>query len=78
VRDTRFNPEVQIHKESNVLIEGFTNNQVSQPFPLLRSHQDTLELLNITKMSNTNFSRFTTPSGSSRATSNRIGAKFQE
>jgi hypothetical protein len=28
-RDTRFNPEVQIHKESYVLIEGFTKNRVS-------------------------------------------------
>jgi hypothetical protein len=24
----RFNPEVQIHKESYVLVEGFTKNQV--------------------------------------------------
>jgi hypothetical protein len=32
-RDTRFNPEVQIHKESYVLIERFTNNRVSlNPF----------------------------------------------
>jgi hypothetical protein len=28
-RDTRFNPEVRIHKESYVLIEGFTKNCVS-------------------------------------------------
>jgi hypothetical protein len=27
-RDTRFNPEVQIHKESNILIEQFTKNLV--------------------------------------------------
>jgi hypothetical protein len=29
MRDTRFKPEVQIHKESYILIEGFTKNQVS-------------------------------------------------
>jgi hypothetical protein len=27
-RDTRFNPEIQIHKESYILVEGFTKNQV--------------------------------------------------
>jgi hypothetical protein len=33
MRDTRFNPEVQIHKESYVLVEGFTKNRVSlNPF----------------------------------------------
>jgi hypothetical protein len=33
MRDTRFNLEVQIHKESYVLIEGFTKNQISlNPF----------------------------------------------
>jgi hypothetical protein len=32
-RDTRFNLEVWIHKESYILIEGFTKNQVSlNPF----------------------------------------------
>jgi hypothetical protein len=32
-RDTRFNPDVQIHKESYVLVEGFTKNRVSlNPF----------------------------------------------
>jgi hypothetical protein len=33
MRDTRFNPEAQIHKESYILIEGFTKNRVSlNPF----------------------------------------------
>jgi hypothetical protein len=33
VRETRFNPEVQIHKESYVLVKEFTKNQVSlNPF----------------------------------------------
>jgi hypothetical protein len=33
MRDTRFNPEVQIRKESYVLIEGFIKNHVSlNPF----------------------------------------------
>jgi hypothetical protein len=33
MRDTRFSPEVQIKKESYVLIEEFTKNQVSlNPF----------------------------------------------
>jgi hypothetical protein len=33
MRDKRFNPEVRIHKESYVLIEGFTKNWVSlNPF----------------------------------------------
>jgi hypothetical protein len=32
-RDTRFNSEVQIHKASYVLVEGFTKNRVSlNPF----------------------------------------------
>jgi hypothetical protein len=32
-RDTRFNSDVQIYKESYVLIEGFTENRVSHdPF----------------------------------------------
>jgi hypothetical protein len=32
-RDTRFNLEVQIHKESYVFVEGFTKNQISlNPF----------------------------------------------
>jgi hypothetical protein len=29
MRDMRFNPEVQIHKESYILVEGFTKNRVS-------------------------------------------------
>jgi hypothetical protein len=29
MRDTRFNPEIRIHKESYVLVEGFTKNWVS-------------------------------------------------
>jgi hypothetical protein len=37
-----------------------------------------LELLTITKMGNTNFSRLTTQSGSSRVTSNHLGAQLQE
>jgi hypothetical protein len=33
MKDTRFNPEVQIHKESYVLVEGFTKNRISlNPF----------------------------------------------
>jgi hypothetical protein len=33
MRDTRFSPEVQIHKESYVLVDGFTKNRVSlNPF----------------------------------------------
>jgi hypothetical protein len=33
MRDTRFIPEIQIHKESYVLVEGFTKNWVSlDPF----------------------------------------------
>jgi hypothetical protein len=32
-RDARFNPEVRIHKESYILVEGFTKNRVSlNPF----------------------------------------------
>jgi hypothetical protein len=38
------------------------------------SHQDTIELPTITKKGNTNFPRLTTPSGSSRAISNCLGA----
>jgi hypothetical protein len=79
MRDTRFSSEVQIHKESYVLIEGFTKNRVSvNPFLLSRSHKDNLELLTIIKKGNTNFPRLTTPSGSSRATSNCLRAKLQE
>jgi hypothetical protein len=33
MRDTRFNPDVRIHKESYVLVEEFTKNRVSlNPF----------------------------------------------
>jgi hypothetical protein len=33
MRDTRFNPEVRIHKESYVLVEEFTKNRISlNPF----------------------------------------------
>jgi hypothetical protein len=77
-RDTRFYPEIWIHKESYILVDGFTKNRVSQPFFFSRSHQDTLELLTITKMGNTNFPRLTTPSGGLKATSNRLGAKLKK
>jgi hypothetical protein len=45
MRDTRFNFEARIHKESYILIEGFTKNRVSLD-PFLT--QDVLELLTIT------------------------------
>jgi hypothetical protein len=33
MRDTRFNLDVWIHKESYILVEGFTKNQISlNPF----------------------------------------------
>jgi hypothetical protein len=51
---------------------------LSQLFPLSRDHKDNLELLTITTMSNTNFSRCTTRSGGSMTTSNRLGARLQE
>jgi hypothetical protein len=59
-------------------LRGSQRTGLSQPFPLLRSHQDTLELLTITKKGNTKFSMLTTPSGTSRVTSNHLGAKLQE
>jgi hypothetical protein len=61
MRDTRFNPEVQIHKESYVLIEELTKRRVSlNPFlPQVITKTD-LELLAIIKMGNTNFIRLTT------------------
>jgi hypothetical protein len=75
MRDTRFNPEVQIYKESYVLVEGLTKRQVSlNPFlPQVVTKTD-LELLTIIKMGNTNFPRLITQSGSSRATSNHLRA----
>jgi hypothetical protein len=78
-RDTRFSPEVRIHKESYVLVEGFTKNRVSfNPFLSQEVTKTYLELLTITKMGNTNFPRRTTQSGGSRATSNRLGTRLQE
>jgi hypothetical protein len=79
LRDTRFNPEIQIHKESYVLVEGFIKNRVSlNPFLSQEVTKTDLELLAITKMGNTNFSRLSMQSGGSRATSNSLGAKLQE
>jgi hypothetical protein len=50
MRDTRFSPEVQIHKESYILIEGFTKNWVSlNPFLTQAVTKTKLELLTITK-----------------------------
>jgi hypothetical protein len=78
-RDTRFNPEVWIHKESYVLVDGLRKSQVSlNPFLTQVVTKTNLELLTITKMGNTNFPRLTTQSDSSRATSNRLGAMLQE
>jgi hypothetical protein len=48
MRDTRFNPEVRIHKESYILIKGFKESGLSQPFPHSSCHKDVLELLTIT------------------------------
>jgi hypothetical protein len=77
-RDTEIYPDVQIHKESYVLIEELTNSWVSlNPFLSQVVTKTDLELLTIT-MGNTNFPRLTTQSGTSRATSNRVGAKLQE
>jgi hypothetical protein len=77
MRDTRFSPEVQIHKESYTLVEGFTKNQVSlNPFLSQEVTKTYLELLTITKMDNTNFPRCTTQSGGSMVTSNHIGARL--
>jgi hypothetical protein len=77
-RDIEIYPDVQIHKESYVLIEELTNSRVSlNPFLSQVVTKTDLELLTIT-MGNTNFPRLTTQSGTSRATSNRVGAKLQE
>jgi hypothetical protein len=71
----RFNPEVRNHKESYVLIEELTKTRVSlNPFLTQVFTKTNLEVLTITKMGNTKFPRFTTQSGSSRATSNHLGA----
>jgi hypothetical protein len=79
MRDTRFSPEVRIHKESYVLVEGFTKNRVSlNPFLSQEVTKNYLEFLTITKMGNTNFPRRTTQSGGSGATSNSLGVRLQE
>jgi hypothetical protein len=79
MRYTRFNPEVQIHKESYVLIEGLTKRQISlNPFLTQVIIKTDLKLLTITKMGNTNFLRLTTQSGSSRTTPNYLGARLQK
>jgi hypothetical protein len=79
MRETRFNPDVRIHKESYVLIEELTKNQVSlNPFLSQVVTKTDHELLTITKIGNTNFSRLTTQSGSSRETSNHLGAQLQK
>jgi hypothetical protein len=76
---TRFNLEIQIHKESYVLAEGLTKSRVSlNPFLTQVITKTDLKLLTITKMSNTNFLRLTTQSGSSRAISNHLGIKLEE
>jgi hypothetical protein len=52
----RFNPEVQIHKESYILVEELTKSRVSlNPFLTQLVTKTDLELLTITKMGNTNF-----------------------
>jgi hypothetical protein len=77
-RDTRFNPDVWIHKESYILVDRLTKSRVSlNPFLTHVVTKADLELLTITKMGNTNFPRLTTQSGSSRATFKRLGAMFQ-
>jgi hypothetical protein len=79
MRDMRFNPEVWIHKESYVLIQGLNKSRVSlNPFLTQVVKKTDLELLTITKKGNTNFLSLTTQSGSSRATSNLLGAMLQE
>jgi hypothetical protein len=79
MRYIRFNPEVQIHKESRVLIEGLTKRRVSlNPFLTQVITKTDLELLTITKMGNTNFLRLTTQSDISRATPNCLGARLQK
>jgi hypothetical protein len=75
----RFNSKIRIHKESYILVEELTKSQVSlNPFLTQLVTKTDLELLTITKMGNTKFPRLTTQSGSSRETSNRLGAKLQE
>jgi hypothetical protein len=69
----RFNPEVQIHKESYILVEELTKSWVSlNPFLTQVVTKIDLELLAITKMGNTNFTWLTTQSDSSRANSNVV------
>jgi hypothetical protein len=78
IRNTRFCPEVWIHKESHVLVEGFTKNRVSlNPFLSQEVTKTYIELITITKMGNINFPRRTTQSGGSQATSNHLGARLQ-
>jgi hypothetical protein len=78
-RDTWFYLEVRIHKESCILVEEFTKNQISlNPFLSQEVTNIDLELLTTTTMGNTNFPRLTRETGSSRATSNHLGAKLQE
>jgi hypothetical protein len=78
MRDTRFNPEVQIYRESYVFVEELTKSRVSiNPFLSQEVTKTDLELLTITKMGNTNFLRLTTQSSSSRTTSNHVGGKLQ-
>jgi hypothetical protein len=73
--DTEIYPEVWIHKESYALVEKLTKSRVSlNPFLFQVVTKTNLELLTITKMDNTNFPSLTTQSGSSRATSNHLGA----
>jgi hypothetical protein len=75
----RFNPEVQIHKESYILVEELTKSWVSLNTFLSQVVTKTdLKLLTITKMGNTNFPRLTTQSSRSRTTSNCLGVKLQE
>jgi hypothetical protein len=70
-----FYPEIQIHKKSYILVEGFTNNRVYRnPFLSQEVTKTNLELFTFTKIGNTNFSRLTTQSGSSMATYNHLGA----
>jgi hypothetical protein len=74
----RFNSKVWIHKEHYVLVKELTKSQVSLNHFLTHViKKPNLELLTITN-GNTNFPRFITQSGSSRVTSNHLGAKRQE
>jgi hypothetical protein len=78
-RETRFNHEVQIHKGSYILVEGFIKDRVSlNSFLTQVCHKDVLEMLTITKMGNTNFPMLTTQSSSLREISNHLGVKLQE